>query len=242
MKKRNANQWTLTLCLMAMIATFFSSCGAYYPQATSMPMVDHKGALNMDGGLYDFTKMTGQASVAYGITDHIAAQAYVSKVDEEGMHYQGMAGWYTPFKNGSHVDVYAGYSMQNIRSTFNYQGSTDIYDGSHNMAFVQADYGFANWHPKKAKNISLMGGISVKAGMLMSHVTKQSADDPGALPTAYIDGNSWAIEPNLQIGIGFKWVMLNLRAGYSILKPTEGSQQPHYWPFMLGGGISVHLF
>lgn len=230
------------MMLLVMAALLQSGCGAYYPNSVSMPMVDHKGAVNVDGGLMvSDGKVMGQTSAAYGVTSHLAVQAYAANWPNQ--HLQGSAGWYMPFENGSHLDVMGGYARQISDNQYTKaDGNTKTYNGYHNMVFGQMDWGFA---PNRAgsKAVYFTGGFSLRLGMMASTVSYkvENLDSEEVTCSDPIDYRSVVAEPMLQLGLGWRWISLNVRGGVSLLgRVDNGNMLPHY-PLILGGGVTINL-
>lgn len=206
-------------------------------------MIDHKGALNVDlVSAEGDGRLEGQISVAYGFTNHLAAQVYAGNLTNN--HYQGMVGWYTPVGKLGHVDAYVGYGRQ---VTTHYvdednQGTSRDWSGAHNIIFAQGDIGIANGHPSWAPNLTLSTGLSLKAGWMGSDLSCRTTTDEIPLGTTHDKYSSLLFEPQVQFGIGWSWITLSLRGGLSMLASlNDGPMVPH-WPFSLGIGISFRPF
>lgn len=221
-------QSRIAIALLSLL--LLSSCGAHVPTAVDLPLMEHQGELRANGViLFDKSKPIYSLSAAYGITDHLAAQAHVTQWNHK--HYQGALGWYTTYNNHSVLEVYGGYAYQEAHNQY----QSRRYDGDHRCGFLQANYGwprialYGKWY--------LNAGASIKLGYLHSIVSTLKLDDnTTAVPSTY---NNIFCEGLLQLGIGYGHFGLNLQGGLN--RPIAPTTDIGWLPLLGSIGITFTL-
>lgn len=241
-------RYAMRIFLMASAVWMLAACGAYIPHSVSMPMIDHKGALNADAAFTSGSGyFAGQASAAYGFTDHLAAQVYVSNIPTT--HLQGMVGSYWPLGSHFHVDAYGGYAHQWVDERYDdaADGSFMNFNGSHNIIFLQGDIGTTGRSKDWSDGLYFTGGLTMKVGCLLSDVTLATPryDAYGNhVGTSYDQLNSSCMlfEPSIQLGVGWGWISFNTRIGISFPSAMRGDSGLTLFPYTFGLGLSIRPF
>ena len=70
---------TRLFILCAAVATLMTGCGVYNPMTVHIPLIHERGEVQLEGALLPTTRwpvpLDMRASVAWGITNHLAVQA-----------------------------------------------------------------------------------------------------------------------------------------------------------------------
>lgn len=195
--------WILFLAL----SMAFSSCGIYYPQSVDMPLLEAKNDCRIDAGV----NVTGvHASIAYGLTDHIALQTHCNSIFAEDHYMQIAPGWYHKFDK-SVMEIYCGYGAG--RGTRHYAphvlGGGSL-TGNYFLYFAQLDYGRNHlWD----KNIDLAFGVK---GMYVDGSAKSEWDEGCIRHTDMYRGANFLIEPAAEMRFGWDHLKFSVSVGYIV--------------------------
>ena len=212
---------------LTVTALLFSLCGCsslYRPQVMSVPLIDRKGELRADIG-------PGCASVALGVTDHIAAQGYVKNNSNEGTKLQFAAGLFSPVGNKGVAELYAGYSNTwgDIVSSSGLF-TTDYQAGRIQSYFLQGNYGFK----RLGQGDHMELGFGLRGGMLLYDVNlktieeNSSVDEQGNTVTNTVvtqnkdvQGEAPFLEPSIIWRFGWEHFKINISYSWSITNKLE---------------------
>lgn len=152
-------------------------------------------------------------------------------------------GWYNTYNNGAVLELLGGYEWQHMtyRDTYLFGGLPEKDDGRNHMVFGRIDFG---WPALRlgGKNSPWIAnaGISTRLGHLYSNIHIEDYRNEKETTTTDYTANGLMLEPQLQLGIGWKMIQLNLRAGLSMRFNLDDAPF-NYMPYTLGLGIQVRL-
>lgn len=174
-----------------LVALLAASCTTlYHPQLEAIPLIEEKGELNIETGLSHQDALSGNISIAYGLTDHIALQGF-GRTNKDGdvrnLHGQLAAGLYGQTAGGLDRELYLGVAAGRNADEWGYENHpmVDIegnpisfydqegnlvneawdrhaYTGDYHMLFLQGNIGQRNKHFEWA--------VGLKAGILHSYI------------------------------------------------------------------------
>ena len=232
--------------VIAIFSVCAASCGVYHPQSVDIPLIEHKGDLRIDGtfSMSDGLEAKANATVSYGLFNHVAVQAF-GDVGEKGRYYtQGAAGLYFPF--GVVVtELYAG-----VGHGFGFaEGQTYIQTGSEEdkvKGRLTSDYNL----PFLQLNLGVLtgAGIDLGAGFKCGYILNLSTDDnyyakrpEGAAKPVYNEQHT-LLEPTIFIRFGGDKVKFSIRLGATFLDGEEKSGRHFpYHSYALGAGVNFRL-
>lgn len=235
---------------LSLIIAFFSvvvaSCGVYHPQSVDIPLIDHKGDMRIDGAfsMSDGLEAKANATVSYGLFDHVALQVF-GDIGEKGRFYtQGAAGVYFPF-NKVVLELYAG-----MGHGFGFaEGQTYIQTGpeedkvkgrltsDYNLPFVQLNCGLLS-------GAGIDFGVGMKGGYILNHSTDDNyyAKRPEGAAKPVFNEKHGLLEPSIFVRFGGEKVKFNIRLGASFIDGTEKADRHFpYHSYTLGMGINYRL-
>lgn len=158
-----------------------------------------------------------RASVAWGISDHLAVQA---AIDPFRSYSQAMAGLYFPQENNFVWEIYVGAGTGQGRET-NIGGKEPwtIPSGTFRSVFVQGDAGWLEMTRKGHLDLA----FSLKTGVLMGEIKvgKYAGlvnDEPIIKYTTTLADNI-LLEPTVELRFGWERFKFNVKAGLCYLVP-----------------------
>lgn len=180
--------YPITLLPAAAILLFVESCTIYLPQPASIPLMNEKNEVQLNGG---FTFLGGvNGSVAFAAGDHVALQAYGAVHPEQINYFQGSVGYYTKNKSDLNFEIYAGLGAGN-GTDWGFD-NTELYNGDYLLYFAQANIGQTN-----LGSAHIDYGFGLKSGLFDAYVTDYSISNP-----VYYTNNSLLIEPQAFMRLG----------------------------------------
>ena len=204
----------LLLIILSLLAT---SCGVYSAQGTDIPLIDHRGMVNINGSL---SLAHVQGNVSVGITDHLASAASFSYAERRKYYTQGMAGYYHPIGHGV-LELYGGFGWGYGRQYYDPDPAEGA-KGQYQLYFAQADYG---WNNLANNHIDL--GFSLKTGMLHSDLHRIGSS---TYHTELAPSNHLLLEPSVQFRVGGQHLKFSITLAYSFI-PRHGWDSPAYFPY-----------
>ncbi|MDH5400416.1 MAG: hypothetical protein OEX02_19840 [Cyclobacteriaceae bacterium] len=196
------------LKLMAMSA-IFTGC-VYHPQTVDIPLINHKKDLSIDAGLSSGISVHG--SVAYGLTEHIALQAFGSYGPDENHYFQGAVGVFKSFENNKIAELYSGYGY-GYGDAYLDAHPGNLY-GNYQQYFVQMNFGSLSSSDRAADF-----GFGLKTGLFRSNFTDRnfySLNFDGSQYSTYKD-NSLLLEPGLFTRLGANRMKFTIKAGTCLM-------------------------
>lgn len=184
------------------LITCLASCAVYHPQATDIPLIDHKGELKIDAGVSLIP--SAHSTFSYGLTKKIALQAFGSVGIEKRAYVQFAPGFYKSLNNNKVIELYSGFGMGKANTVKNPLSNMpeaikqSLY-GNYQLYFIQL-----NWGKNATKSRELGWGLGLKTGIFHSSLTDmnyyiiRSENEPFPV---YND-NSILLEPVLAFNIG----------------------------------------
>lgn len=220
--------------IIVLLSLLTAGCGIYYPKCVDIPLIQEKGELQLEGAVlppdnrYDVPAL--RASIAYGITDHMAAAA---STDPLRCYSQIMAGSYFP-QDGKFIwEIYGGLGYGYGQHYVDHDPGLSSY-GKYTIVFLQTDGG---WHNlTRFMNIDL--AFSIKAGLFHNNL---SIGEGTEYYSDTIDGHAYGyyytrqhsaienrllIEPTAEVRFGWPDFKFNMKAGLSYLIGSEYSWRP----------------
>ena len=204
--------------LILLLSLLAASCGVYSAQGTDIPLIDHRGMVNLNGSL-SLAHVQGSASV--GINDHLAAAASCSYASDHKYYTQGMAGYYRPVGRAV-LELYGGFGWGYGRQYYDPDPSEGA-KGQYQLYFVQADYG---WNNLANNHIDI--GFALKTGLLQSdlhRISQSSTYHPELMPSSHL-----LLEPTAQFRVGGQHLKFSIALAYSFI-PSHGWNSPAYFPY-----------
>jgi len=178
----------ITVLLAAVILLFMESCTIYLPQPASIPLMNEKNEVQLNGG---FTFLGGaNGSVAFAAGEHVALQAYGSVHPDQINYFQGSVGYFTKSNSDLNFEIYAGLGAGD-GSDWGFD-NTELYNGDYLLYFAQANIGQTN-----LGSAHIDYGFGLKSGLFDATVADYSISDP-----IYYTNNSVLIEPQAFIRLG----------------------------------------
>ena len=155
---------TRLFILCAAVATLMTGCGIYNPTVVHIPLIHERGEVQLEGALLPTTRwpvpLDMRASVAWGITNHLAVQA---AIDPFRAYSQAMAGLYFPQENNFVWEIYVGVGTGKGRqSNIGGMEPWTIPRGTFRSVFVQGDAGWLEMTRKGHLDLA----FSLKTGVL----------------------------------------------------------------------------
>jgi len=224
----------LTLLSMALL----SSCSMYHPRMVDIPLIKEKNELKIDGNLSASgtivipESVDANVTVSYGVTNWMAAQAYVGYNFEKNYYMQGAVGAYKPIDKFV-VEGYLGAGFGHNYVVSKKDEGERRYYGNYNVFFGQLNLG---WTDLTAVNIDL--GVGLKGGMLFPDFIDATVDEEG-IETVYQTHTTPnpLFEPQVLFRIGSKNLKFSLKAGYVELFDADF----YLNPFTLGLGVNYRF-
>jgi len=176
--------------LFLLLAT---SCGVYNPHLIDIPLIHEKNDLRIDAGISILVPSV-RTSFSYGITDKMAAEAFISYGSDYRYYFQASTGTYKKIKEKFVQEIYAGFGYGYGNSYNNANPGT--LDGNYKLYFAQYNFGrIAN------QRSGIECGFSFKSGFLHS---KLSDNNYHELNTSTIEfkSNSLLLEPTVMARFG----------------------------------------
>lgn len=234
------NTFKLTaLPLLLLIAT---GCGIYNPACVDIPLVREKGELQLEGAVLplDYDEILPRVSMAYGITDRLAAAV---SLDPYRGYSQAMAGAYFPVGEKFVWEVYGGGGIGAGRVR-NYSHGYYTSSGKYGLTFVQIDGGWRNL----TRFLNLDIAFSLKTGWLRSHLDICDGwsyyQDSLGVEHSYLayhnaTDNSLLVEPTVEVRFGWPNFKFNMKMGYCYHFGNEYSRM--YGDIGIGFGMSYRF-
>ena len=218
---------TKHLVVVALI--FVSGCAVYYPQPVDIPLIKEKGDIRVDAGFFiapgskedkESGTAGGYGTFSMGVTNFIAAQAYIN-IDVLGRSFiHGALGLFKGFENNTVIELYGGYGGG---TGFSFGDENDGY----NLAFSQFNIGKTG-----IGKAHIDYGLGLKAGYIRSYYGKDT-------PLDYrYQNNGWIVEPSIFFRIGGKRVKFCTKVNYLW---TETISSNYYFPVIVSGGINLNF-
>ena len=226
------------LSLFALLALLVSGCSIYHPQAVDIPLVNHRGDLQVDlsAGLSAWVLpdvLTLNTTASYGLNDWLATQAHLN-YGFENVYGQLALGAYATFGSHGVVEGYLGTGLGGAwRGRTSYDADDDDdddkssgsrsyeYDGHFLLPFVQGNFG---WRGLAGGHIDLAFGL--KVGAYQPDFTYKSYnDDDEIFPsrTSRYTTPNLLLEPQFQFRVGGEHVKWNLRLGFAWMNDVYGA-------------------
>ncbi|MBR1851382.1 MAG: hypothetical protein IJ789_08475 [Bacteroidales bacterium] len=235
---------------ITLLATMATSCSIYRPQASDIPLINHRGDLHVDGNLalsaFVVIPMNASANLTatYGLTDWLAVQGYLSSDNGGGMGHLAVGAYYpvpdSKFVIEGYLGAGRGYSANHtsIQSRYNPGGDTatspslgtknDVdpdysyyqYGGHYSTYFVQANMG---WAELAKGHIDI--GFGLRQGLLDPDFASRSVrtNDNGTTTTS--DHRYTTVvpytEPQLMFRAGGKKLKFTLKLGFLFMSRAE---------------------
>lgn len=236
---------TRLFILCAIIAVLMTGCGVYNPMTVHIPLIHERGEVQLEGALLPTTKwpvpLDMRASVAWGITNHLAVQA---AIDPFRSYSQAMAGLYFPQENNFVWEIYVGVGTGKGRqSNIGGREPYTIPSGTFRSVFVQGDAGWLEMTRKGHLDLA----FSLKTGVLMGEI-KEGKGVPYEVNGEWITDSATTLadnillEPTVELRFGWERFKFNVKTGLCYLVP--------WWPegyhisrglLSLGAGMSYRF-
>ncbi len=222
----------LRLFLLALTGLSISGCASYYAAGTDIPMIHEKGDLQVAAGA-TVPILNADATVSYGITDHLAAQVYGRFGND--MFGHGAIGVYFPMQHHLLSETYGGFGYGYDRedsSDSDGDGNYRWHENHFQDYFIQTNFGQYG-----VGRINADYGISLKGSILKMNDKEHKEHDT---PLEFYTLNQYpvfALEPSLFAHFGGEHLRFGIRLGYSELFYDEDTYQLVHWP--LNGSVSL---
>lgn len=239
-----------SILMVAAALLVFSGCETYYPQCVDIPLIEHKGEVQLEGAAAYMDKtFVGHFSAAAGLTDHIAIQVHMHGLaDKNGLEAQYMqiaTGYYN--KTGRlNTEVYIGYGFR----PFAYSLSSDAEpvpdgrdEGNVHIAFAQFNLGWnhlANSHIDIAfgLKVGFMHDLRIRTNYYYDWYNWDHGNNLSRWSTEQsIVGNRLLLEPTAEIRVGWTHFKPSLMIGYCHTFPDDYM----ICPWFVGSWLSVRL-
>lgn len=212
---------TKSFILCVIIAALMTSCGVYNPMTVHIPLIHERGEVQVEGALLPTTRwpvpLDMRASVAWGISDHLAVQA---AIDPFRSYSQAMAGLYFPQENNFVWEIYVGAGTgQGRQSNIGGKEPWTIPSGTFRSVFVQGDAGWLEMTRKGHLDLA----FSLKTGVLMGEIKVGKyagvvSGEPIIKYTTTLADNI-LLEPTVELRFGWEHFKFNVKAGLCYLVP-----------------------
>lgn len=198
-----------------------TGCGVYNATVVHIPLIHQRGEVQLEGALLPTTRwpvpLDMRASVAWGITDHLAVQA---AIDPFRSYSQAMAGLYFPQENNFVWEIYVGAGTGQGRQT-NIGGIEPwtIPSGTFRSVFVQGDAGWLEMTRKGHLDLA----FSLKTGVMMGEIKvgKYASEVNGEWEVDYSTtrADNILLEPTVELRFGWEHFKFNIKTGLCYLVP-----------------------
>ena len=218
--------------LALLLSLLAASCGVYSAQGTDIPLIDHRGMVNLNGNL-SLAHVQGNASV--GITDHLALATSFSFAERQKYYNQYMAGYYNPIGRGV-LELYGGFGYGYGRQYYDHDPRMGV-KGRYQIYFAQVDYG---WNNLANNHIDL--GFALKTGLLHSNLHRIGTSTHYHYPEL-APANHLLLEPSVQFRVGGQHLKFSITLAYSFISSSRMNNPAHfsYDPVNLLLGLNIKL-
>jgi hypothetical protein len=228
------------LKIFLFLSFFLTGCAVYHPQAADIPLIDHKGEVRLDiGGTFI---PSVHSTISYGLTEHIALQAYGSAGLEKRHYFQFAPGIYKSLHDKKVIEIYSGIGLghaYSIKDPFaNLPEATEhSLHGRYQVYFVQL-----NWGKNTSDPHELDWAIGFKSGLF--HSTFEDRDYYENLyegsPQASYKENHILLEPVFAFRTGAEKAKFTFKIG--LLKFLKLKSTDHVIPApILNLSLGVNL-
>lgn len=235
---------TRLFILCAAVATLMTGCGVYNPTVVHIPLIHERGEVQLEGALLPTGKWPVpcdiRASVAWGISDHLAMQA---AIDPFRSYSQAMMGFYFPQENNFVWELYVGACTgQGRQSNFGGIEPWTIPSGVFRSVFVQGDAGWLEMTRKGHLDLA----FSLKTGVLKGEIKvgEYAGDVNGERNVVYTTtmADNILLEPTVELRFGWERFKFNVKSGFAYLVPWRpAGYHISKGLLSLGAGISYRF-
>lgn len=228
------------IMVAAMLGLLAASCGSYTPSCTDIPLIQHRGQLQLEGAVVPTGRncdLDMRGSLAWGVTDHFATEVSINPVKR---YSQVMGGFYNTVGEKFVYEIYGGAAMGYGYVT--YDDDPDRFKkGNYQIAFVQGDCGWVNL----TQFLNLDLAFSLKTGIIhgdfFCHDGWEQLESGGRSQLCHKEkGNNFLLEPTMEVRFGWERLKFNIKAGFSFIPPTPSFRMT-YFPFSIGVGVSYRF-
>jgi hypothetical protein len=234
------NKAVITFYLICGIMLLSVSC-SYKPQLATIPLLEEKGDLQLDGAISPLT-LSVSTTASYAITNHFAAQIFGDIGINNMIYGQGALGYFNRFNNRLVIESYSGFGG----------GYSSVYrDAEPSRCKGNYYLGFTQKKKKKRVNNRLWRfdyGAGVKIGYLFHDVTiSHSVLIPDSeyewmTVISYHKISSTVIEPNIFVRIGGERLKFSFQGNYCFFHQWNHKDELLYdFPINVGLGISYRF-
>ncbi|MDR2148192.1 MAG: hypothetical protein LBE91_17235 [Tannerella sp.] len=222
-----------TILLTAAIQILLTGCAAYYPQTVDVPLIQGKGDMRIDAGIFLLPKIDNtededdesglvmlsgvHGTFTAGLTDHFAVQTYLS-TDMFRVYIQGALGLYNRFENNAVIEMYSGFGYGS--GAWVSEDSGDTTPNHYSLVFTQLNWGRSNLGKRHIDY-----GLGLKGGYIFAN------------SSASTDG--WLVEPTVFFRFGSNKVKFNTKINY-MWTNTLVENKNLYFPVSVSFGVNFH--
>ncbi|MDR1951202.1 MAG: hypothetical protein LBP96_03115 [Bacteroidales bacterium] len=184
------------------ILILLNACVVYYPQTVDIPLIKEKGDMRINAG-YALSPSVEQdpdtdgieatlsvhGSLSYGLTNVVAAQAYLNFDFLGRSHIQGSVGLFKKLENDFVAELYGGYGL----GTGGFQEENTKPDRYH-LPFSQFNIGKSS---KLSPKLHFDYALGIKVGYLFTDYKESNLSD---------QRNGRVFEPSVSLRLGGKKV------------------------------------
>lgn len=231
------------LPLVLLVSLLATGCSTYSPVCVDIPLIQHKGDLQMEGAFFVNDPVGVRAAIAYGITDHWAAAVSVDPFPSRN-YSQAMMGAYFPVGDRFVWELYCGMGYGECRGLTYYKEDGYYASGRHRLNFMQVDAGWQNL----TNFLNLDIAFSLKTGYMFRRLNVGdgwiSITDSVSGNTNYYESSHTAkehcllVEPTVEVRFGWPNFKFNVKAGYAHI---FGTKEGRYNSFAIGLGMSYRF-
>lgn len=217
---------------IGLITCLFSACTVYIPQPAMIPLMEHKNQLKLSGSISMLPAVS--ATACYSPLKHISVLAYGLEAPDQIRYFQGALGYYWKPSNYT-LEIYGGYgsgggSMSRNANPGNLSGNYDTY-------FLQFNAGQTITTTKFYEY-----GISIKSGILKSHITDYGYYEMNDLDPVISNNSYLMFEPAAFVRFGKGKLRTGLQLnGATFISLSSDQRQLPYRPLTLALSINYKL-
>lgn len=218
------NNYLCYTFLFAALIIFQSGCTVTYaPNSHNVPLLQQKGELALNAGLYEAVGSTPYAGFefqgAYALTQHVGVMtnllsAQSLEINGNNYLFELGSGYYKTIGTGGVFNVYGGIGFGSLQSYFLNSSSTNALN--YQRFFMQPAIGYTSRGFECAFSLRMCG---------LNYAQQQSAINEYYANESSPSKFSILAEPAFTLRGGWKYLKLQLQLGYSV-NLTDANQFP----------------